>query len=290
MSRLIYISIRLLTIICTITIIVLLFFSNALLKKDASEDIDTLLDRKVSITFDTNPLVVDNAGVSLMQGVKATDENGKDVTHLVNTAVAGEGKDKVIAYSVNGEGYGLETFERDLLLKKYKKPRITVRRTKYGCDINDLSEYLEVLIRSNMVSATDGFGNDISQQVYIDPTQTVQNTGEMEITLMVENKFADVAKNKVLIEITGVLENNFVQLVTDSVSVKLGNVISPVKYIDYAQDAEGDDISDRVVYDDSNVDYMTPGKYTIYYYLRDEYTNKIDEENPVATLNVVVTQ
>ncbi len=289
MNRIFSISIKALTIISTVIIIVLLFFSNNLFKKDVTEDADTRTERQVKITFDTDPLVVENAGVSLMEGVKAVDENGKDVTNLVSTAVVGDGDDKVVVYSVNGDEYGLETFERGLQLKGYRGPMITVRRTKYGCDINDLTDYLDVLIRSDMVNAKDGFGNDISQQVYIDPTQTVENPGEIEITLMVENKFADVDKNTVLIEVTGVLESNFVQLVTDSVSVKTGNIISPGKYIDYAEDEEGNDISERVVYDDSHVDYMTPGKYTIYYYLEDEYTHEVDEDNPVATLNVIVS-
>lgn len=288
MYRVIHIAIRALTVICTITIIVLLLFSNKLLKKDVSKDVNTRTEHQVRLIFDTDPLVVENAGVSLMDGVKAVDENGKDITNLVNTAVVGEGNDKVVVYSINGTEYGLDTYERGLLLKGYRRPRITVRRTKYGCDINKLTDYLNVLIKSDMVNAQDGFGNDITQQVYIDPTQTVERAGEVEITLMVENKFSDIARNKILIELTGALENTFVKLVTNSVVVKTGNTLNPVKYIEYAEDERGNDISDRVVYDDSGVDYMTPGEYTIYYYLKDEYSNQVDEERPVAALNITV--
>lgn len=266
-------------------IVLLLMFADIFLKVDSSSNSLTITTESINVSFDTDPLVIDGTDLNLMQGVTAKSDSEKDVVDLIDASVVNDNGQKVIMYSVNDSNYNLETFERGLQLKNYTGPSISIKKSNYSCDLNEIDSYIMQMIDAEYIVAKDGFGNDISGSVYVDPDLKITKAGRQDITLIVKNSFADSARQDITINITGKLEENTVTLSTESVTVRKGNTFSPVKYVVIAVDGDGEDITDKIVYDDSQVDVNTPGRYTVYYYVAGS-----ESEDPVAELSVVVTE
>lgn len=273
------------TILSVFVVLFLILFSDNLLAEDTSNNVIDSSLKNVKITFDTDPLVLEKTNLDLMAGVEAVDERGEDVTDLVNASVINEGESKVVMYSVNRSEYKLESFKRELEMKNYTEPSITVKEGKYKCDINELHSYIRVLIAAGKIKADDGFGNDISPDVYIDPSEEFKEAGTYDIILRVKNSFADSAQKSIPINLTGEIEKAKITLSPQTASVKKDTYFSPDRYILSAVDNEGNDISDKVIYE-SEVDITTEGIYKVYYYIEGEE----NKNEPDATLTVVVTE
>ena len=281
-GRIINFLITFLAVVCTFIVIILILFSDIIFAvKDKGSLVNTSA-KTVTINFDTDPLVIDGKDIDFMQGVTALDEYENDVTNLVNVSVINENNKKVLAYSVNGDNYELETFQRGLKLMNYKLPSITVKKKSYTCDINEIDDYIKSLIADGTISADDGFGNDISSAIYRDNSMQIKTAGNYKIPLTLRNAFADIANQTISVKVTGKLETYNVTLTTETVTIKKNSVFAPNKYIASATDRKGEDVSEQVIYN-SEVDLTTVGRYKVYYYI----VGKDDE--PAATLTVVVT-
>lgn len=281
-GRIINFLITFLAVVCTFIVIILILFSDIIFAvKDKGSLVNTSA-KTVTINFDTDPLVIDGKDIDFMQGVTALDEYENDVTNLVNVSVINENNKKVLAYSVNGDNYELETFQRGLKLMNYKLPSITVKKKSYTCDINEIDDYIKSLIADGTISADDGFGNDISSAIYRDNSMQIKTAGNYKILLTLRNAFADTANQTISVKVTGKLETYNVTLTTETVTIKKNSVFAPNKYIASATDRKGEDVSEQVIYN-SEVDLTTVGRYKVYYYI----VGKDDE--PAATLTVVVT-
>lgn len=284
MNKAINIIVTTLSVISIAVILLLVFFADSLLAVDNSDNVITTTTQSVNISFDTDPLILDGTSIDLMQGVEAKDDSGNDVTKLVSASVVNEGNEKYVMYSVNSSDYNLETFKRGLQLKNYKGPSIAIKNTTYTCDINNIDSYIMSLIEAKSIKASDGYGNDISSNVYVDPSVQLKKAGTQNITLIVKNSLADTARKNISIKITGTLNQSKVTVSTETTSIKKNTTFTPDKYIVSAVDSEGNDITDKIVFE-NNVDVTTPGRYKVYYYVAGE-----DTESPAATLTVVVTE
>lgn len=273
-----------LSVVSMVTIVVLVFFADTIFKVDSSSNVITVTTKSINVSFDTDPLILDGTDLNLMQGVTATNDSGEDVINLIDASVVNDNEHKLVMYSVNDSNYNLETFERGLQLKNYNGPSIAIKNTTYTCDINEIDTYISQMIEAKYILAKDGFGNDISSNVYVDPSVQVTKVGKQKITLIVKNSFADSVKKNITITVTGKLKENKVTLSTETTTVKKGNTFSPEKYVAVAVNGDGEDISDQIVYD-NQVDVNTPGRYSVYYYVAEE-----ENAEPVATLSVVVTE
>lgn len=163
-------------------------------------------EEEVKVLFETNPLVIDGKDTNLMQGVKATDELGNDITNKVSASVITGNSGKIIVYSINGSEYQLEAYQRNLTLDKYKKPKIVVKQADYSCNINNIESYIKKMIETGAITADDGFGNDISSEIYLSPTNDIEGSGLQVVELVVRNKFDDTAKISLTINVTGKFE------------------------------------------------------------------------------------
>lgn len=274
-----------LSVISVFVVLFLILFSDNLLAEDNSGNVITDNLKTVNITFDTDTLVLGKTNLDLMDGVHATDENGEDIIDLISASVISENGTKVVMYSVNRSDYKLEAFRREVQMKNYKEPSISIKDEKYSCDINELYSYIRVLIASGKITADDGFGNDISSNVYIDPSEEFKEAGRYDVTLIIKNSFSDVAQKNISINLTGEIEKSKIILSPQTATIKKNSYFSPERYILSAIDNEGNDITDKIIYD-SKVDVTTTGRYKVYYYIAGEE----DESKPTATLTVVVTE
>ena len=285
MGKVIKVGINIIAVLSIITVIVLVLFADDIFALDSSNNIVTTSTQSVNISFDTDPLILErNKTIDLMEGVTATDSNGNDVTDLVSASVVNENGDKVIMYSVNDSDYSLQTTKRGLQLTGYNGPGIAAEKGTYTCDINEINTYIKSLVEAGSVYAKDGYGNDISSNIYVDTSVQIKQSGKQKVTLTVKNIFADVATKDITINITGVLDETKVTLSTETTTIRKGTVLDPAKYIVTAVDSTGNDIKDQVVFQ-NDIDVNTPGRYKVYYYISGE-----DAETPVATLTVVVTE
>ena len=282
LGRIINFLITFLAVVCTLIVIVLILFSDMIFAvKDKGGSVNTSA-KTVTINFDTDPLVINGSDIDFMQGVTAVDEYENDVTNLVNVSVVNENNKKVLAYSINGDSYELETFKRGLKLNNYRLPSINIKKKSYTCDINEIDDYIKNLIADGTISADDGFGNDISSGIYRDNSMQIKTAGNYNIPLTLKNAFADTANQTISVKVTGKLETYTVTLTTETVIIKKNSVFAPSRYIASATDRKGEDISEQIIYN-SEVDLTTVGRYKVYYYIVGK------DDDTAATLTVVVT-
>ncbi|MEE1281265.1 MAG: dockerin type I domain-containing protein [Acutalibacteraceae bacterium] len=230
MRRVLNTAVTTLSIICAIVTIVLIIFADVILKDNNVYTLITTTTESINIVFETDPLVLDGTDLSLMQGVTATSESGDDVTALVDAMVVNENNKKVVMYSVNDSRYSLETFKRGLELRNYKGPSISIRTldedSNYTCDINEIENYIFTMMDAGYITADDGYGNDISQNVYISPDVNITEAGKQNIKLLVKNSFADFAEKEITIKITGELARDEIIVATETVTAKRDNTYS----------------------------------------------------------------
>ncbi len=230
MRRILNTALTTLSIICAFVTIGLIIFADAILKDNNVYTLITTTTESITMFFETDPLVLDGTNLSLMQGVTATSESGDDVTSLVDAMVVNDNNKKVVMYSVNDSRYNLETFKRGLELRNYKGPSIKIRdlaeNSNYTCDINEIEDYIFTMMDAGYITADDGYGNDISPNVYISPDVNITEPGKQKIKLLVKNSFADFAEKEITIKITGELARDEIIVATETVTVKRENTYS----------------------------------------------------------------
>ena len=164
-------------------------------------------DGTVRLEFENEALHYDGTGaLNLMEGVRAVDADGSDVTDLV-TAVVSAGDnitEKRIRYSVFS-GDGEETVGyRQLILENYMGPTIETADT-LSLEAEELADPAVHLSESGQMTVQDGFGKDAADQVTWIREKTAPGT--YDITFTYVNQFGDTAEQTAPVTVNGETED-----------------------------------------------------------------------------------
>ena len=215
----------------------------------------------VRLEFENEALHYDGTGaLDLMEGVRAVDADGSDVTDQV-TAVVSAGDNmtkKRIRYSVFSDD-GEETVGyRQLILENYAGPGIETADT-LSLDAEELSDPAVHLSESGQMTVQDGFGKDAADQVTWIREKTAPGT--YDITFTYVNQFSDTAERTVPVSVNGETEDLTITLLTDEAEIPLGTEFDPEDYLEIS-DPTGSASSVQVT---GEVDTEREGRYSVYY-------------------------
>lgn len=294
MNKIKKVIITIVTVLSAILLLVVIFFSDQILSSSLTDNESYLgseSEIKVEIKVPETPMVFDgDENFNPNLEMTAIDENGKDISSLISSSVT-DGKtknEKKIVYSINDPRYQFATATRDLLLKNYSSPSITVTATDISIDSSEFDSLLLNLINKNQISADDGYGNDITQKIYIDTSSSALTADKNVITFGVTNVFNDTAKTNTTVNITGDVSssnNSSIILSTSTISLQKDTPFDPFAYIVSAIDETGTDAK-SLVQIENNVNLSTPGQYKVVYYL----LSSASEKTAIQTLTVVITE
>lgn len=215
----------------------------------------------VRLEFENEALHYDGTGaLNLMEGVRAVDADGSDVTDQV-TAVVSAGDNmtkKRIRYSVFSDD-GEETVGyRQLILENYAGPGIETADT-LSLDAEELSDPAVHLSESGQMTVQDGFGKDAADQVTWIREKTAPGT--YDITFTYVNQFSDTAERTVPVSVNGETEDLTITLLTEEAVIPLGAEFDPEDYLEIS-DPTGSAGSVQVT---GEVDTEREGRYSVYY-------------------------
>lgn len=215
----------------------------------------------VRLEFENEALHYDGTGaLNLMEGVRAVDADGSDVTDQV-TAVVSAGDNmtkKRIRYSVFSDD-GEETVGyRQLILENYAGPGIETADT-LSLDAEELSDPAVHLSESGQMTVQDGFGKDAVDQVTWIREKTAPGT--YDITFTYVNQFGDTAEQTAPVTVNGETEDLTLTLLTNEAVIPLGTEFDPEDYLEIS-DPTGSAGSVQVT---GEVDTEREGRYSVYY-------------------------
>ena len=240
--------------------------------------------KTVELQFTPEVLEYDGRGkLDLLKGVRATTQDGEDVTDEVQAVLTAGGteKEKEIRYSVFSEDGKETTKKRTLRMKGYTGPELTVEED-LEIKADDLKNLISILVRRDELKAEDGFGKDASGQVSW--VRQRISEGKYEITFTLRNNYMDTVSIQTLASITGEVSDIELQLLETSVSIPQGSNFYPLYYVAEATDPLYGDISSRIEIN-SMVNTNQPGTYLVVYTLLSvDSTQKAE-----AALQVTVT-
>lgn len=215
----------------------------------------------VRLEFGNKAVYYDGSGSpDLMEGVRAVDEDGREVTDQV-TAVVSPGDrltEKRIRYSVFGADGGETVGYRRLVLEHYTGPDIETAETLI-LDAKELSDPAIHLSESGQMTVQDGFGKDVSDQVTWIREKTAPGTYNFTFTYV--NRFGDSAERSVPVQVTGETEDLTLTLMTDEVCLPAGTEFHPEDYLEIS-DPTGSASSVQVT---GEVDTEKEGRYSVYF-------------------------
>lgn len=224
------------------------------------------------------------ASLNYMDGVSATDADGSDITEDISVQViSGDAfNKKTVVYSVMDSNSQLITKERTIILYNYEGPSIEIDES---VDFNDydLSSIISSLIADGLLSATDGYGNDISDNICFFYSLLDSETSLYQVTFSICNEFGDMDSILLNANLYSIADGPSVTLKQSSVTISIGSEFDPMEYVDSAIDENGEDISDYVSVN-GNINLSKAGQYTMNY----SVTNKNGEISPSVTLIVYV--
>lgn len=215
----------------------------------------------VRLEFENEALHYDGTGaLNLMEGVRAVDADGSDVTDQV-TAVVSAGDNmtkKRIRYSVFSDD-GEETVGyRQLILENYTGPSIETADA-LSLEAEELADPAVHLSESGQMTVQDGFGKDAADQVTWIREKTAPGT--YDITFTYVNQFSDTAERTVPVSVNGETEDLTITLLTDEAEIPLGTEFDPEDYLEIS-DPTGSAGSVQVT---GEVDTEREGRYSVYY-------------------------
>ena len=215
----------------------------------------------VRLEFENEALHYDGTGaLNLMEGVRAVDADGSDVTDQV-TAVVSAGDNmtkKRIRYSVFSDD-GEETVGyRQLILENYAGPGIETADT-LSLDAEELSDPAVHLSESGQMTVQDGFGKDAADQVTWIREKTAPGT--YDITFTYVNQFSDTAEQTAPVTVNGETEDLTLTLLTNEAVIPLGTEFHPEDYLEIS-DPTGSASSVQVT---GEVDTEKEGRYSVYF-------------------------
>ena len=215
----------------------------------------------VRLEFENEALHYDGTGaLNLMEGVRAVDADGSDVTDQV-TAVVSAGDNmtkKRIRYSVFSDD-GEETVGyRQLILENYAGPGIETADT-LSLEAEELADPAVHLSESGQMTVQDGFGKDAADQVTWIREKTAPGT--YDITFTYVNQFGDTAEQTAPVTVNGETEDLTLTLLTNEAVIPLGTEFDPEDYLEIS-DPTGSAGSVQVT---GEVDTEREGRYSVYY-------------------------
>lgn len=215
----------------------------------------------VRLEFENEALHYDGTGaLNLMEGVRAVDADGSDVTDQV-TAVVSAGDNmtkKRIRYSVFSDD-GEETVGyRQLILENYMGPTIETADT-LSLEAEELADPAVHLSESGQMTVQDGFGKDAADQVTWIREKTAPGT--YDITFTYVNQFSDTAERTVPVAVNGETEDLTLTLLTEEAVIRPGTEFDPEDYLEIS-DPTGSASSVQVT---GEVDTEREGRYSVYY-------------------------
>ena len=218
------------------------------------------------IAFDSDEWIYDGAEpLNLMEGVRASDQNGKDLTSEVSAVITADGtlQRKKVRYLLCGDNGSRKTCTRTLIMKDYHGPSLNVTNPLY-LEQKDLDRLIDVLKERKQLDAYDGYGHDISQSVTCvrEHIQGQQYTMQFQVT----NAFQDTEEITVKAYIAGDVKDPMIQLRQDTVTLKAGEEVDPLSFVQFADDGSGSyQIGDIQV--ETSLNVMNPGRYRVVYHL-----------------------
>ena len=219
-----------------------------------------------TLEFDSEELVYTGSGMlDLMEGVRATDGDGTDLTGQVNAVITADGTltRKTIRYSVYGQNGEVVTRQRSLLLQNYTGPTLEVTQP-LQFDSEQLPRLIDYLQEGDLLRAMDGYGMEITGQVTC--FRELQGSQEYSLTFRVINQFQDSVERTVSATITGDVSNPSIQLSTQEVQIPVGSSFEPLSYVLAADNGSGSANSGEIQID-SSVNTSQPGSYRVTYRL-----------------------
>ena len=215
----------------------------------------------VRLEFEDGTIRYDGTGtLDLMEGVRAVDADGADVTDRVTAAVSGgdDMAEKRIRYSVFS-GDGEETVGyRQLILENYTGPSIETAET-LSLEAEELSDPAVHLSESGQMTVQDGYGKDAADQVTWIREKTAPGT--YDITFTYVNQFGDTAERTVPAAVNGETEDLTLTLLTEETVIRPGAEFDPKGYLEIS-DPTGSASSVQVT---GEVDTEREGRYSVYY-------------------------
>lgn len=251
-------------------------------------DISISADEDLGSSYIATPaedLEYDGTGeIDYMDGVTATDTDGTDITDEITfTVIAGDVfNEKTVRYSVFNSNYQLITKDRTLILTNYEGPSITMD-TDVDFDEYDLSSIVDDLAEDGILSATDGYGGDITDDIVFSYTLINSNSSLYQVVFSVNNEYGDTDSVSFNTTITADDDVPTVTLKQSSVTISAGSDFDPMEYVDSAVDGNGEDLSDLVLVE-GNINLSKTGQYTLTY----SVTNSSGQTSPSVSLIVYV--
>lgn len=255
------------------------FFGGA---KNDNATVTTSPQKSYEITFDTDTLHY-TIGTDLMSGVKATDENGKELTDEVTVSCKPTNNIAVkeLSYSINQAGYEIKSYNRRLVIDDaYEGPSIEVLEGNIEIPLNEIENMSQNVSKSGLVVTDDGFGRSCS--ITAVPSAKIDTAGDYVITITAENMFGDTKSTKLGITVTEAT-SSIIKLTTSSITLNIGDKFLPQNYIKSAVSKDYGDVTGAVVCT-TVVDTSKAGRYVAEYKI-----NGISElKNEVAKLYITV--
>lgn len=236
----------------------------------------------------------------LLKGVTAEDNKDGDITKSVRISSMShfieKGK-RTITYIVFDKANQAGTLQRTLIYTDYTSPKIHITKPlRYS-----MSEIEKANLLEN-VTAEDCLDGDLTNQLRTTLSDSFYSTqaGEYAVTIQVSNSAGDVCSIPVSVMVTDNTDReesnkNYPMLSEYVAYTKVGEKIDPAAYLTgvergsseytFAEDSEYLGVTSEDIDVQSNVDYSTPGVYTVDF----SYTSE-EEITAVTKLYVVVEE
>lgn len=164
----------------------------------------------------------------------------------------------------------------------YEGPVISLSEELPQINQSDLTRLVHVLSDRKLLSAEDGFGNDITSSVEVSFKADHDNARNLLVKFSVENSRGDSASEEISIPVQ--LSRPLLFLTQSSVTLEQDEDFNPIHYIQTAIDQDGSSLSDRVIVT-GEVDTSTRGTYILTYTIN----SKIEKQSSASdTLTVTV--
>ena len=206
----------------------------------------------------------------------ASQTSGSAETASANTS-AGAGEGSEAAGSDDQENASEESSSRN-----NGEPSITVSERLPQLGIEDLPNLVSVLSSFGYISADDGYGNDITDQIVSDYEEISSETMEYKVTFTVTNR-AGRSVSEVRTITVEAADKPILELTADTVNLSVGSTFNFMSYVKTARDIDGSSLDTRISLSGA-VDTSTRGTYTIEY----STVSRVNSERASATLTVHV--
>lgn len=232
---------------------------------------NSTLTQEQTVKIGFTPVVLDYDGtgtLDLLKGVTVKDSLGNSLsTDNLYAKITGsaDSNKKTITYTYSDSVGNSGKTTRELLLKNYGNPSISVSSGMPSLTDAAMEDPVKYLLESGAISAKDGYGKDISNSI-TGTLSYLKNGTSFELSLTSTDMYGETAAKKV--KVYAHLGKPYIQLKSQVTTLSQGDSFNPSAYIDFAIDKDGKDASADVGVIGS-VNTEKPGTYTVAYQLTD---------------------